>query len=187
MAKRLTSAQLDRRQKLALARENYYKNRPASTLTTVKKREVKSLVYASQGFLDGADSILYRVPCSTAALTFFNGLVGLGLRNPEAVSDPIAAKPRGFKPSQVSAMVATATPTPSISPWGTRVIKYSAPTTGTAQAHYTAPISGIDPLVTFAEINDKATALFTAIKSKLGDLDYARFYLSPEQFNISKN
>ena len=84
-------------------------------------------------------------------------------------------------------MIATATPTPSVSPWGTRVIKYSVATTGTSQAHYTAPISGVDELVTFAEVNDKATALFTAIKGKLGDPDYARFYLSPEQFNISKN
>jgi hypothetical protein len=187
MGRRLTAAQLERRQKLVAAREKHYLDKVPSTLTTVKKREIESLVYASQAIKAGTSSALMKVQCSKAALAFFGGLAALGLRESSAVTDPVASKPRNFKPAQVHAMIATATPTASLSPWKTRVIKYSAATTGTSQAHYVAPISGSSAVVTYDNIDAKSSTIFNAIKGTLGNLDYARFYLTPEEFSNIKN
>ena len=112
MGRRRTAAQIKRQADLALARENYYKTKPASTLTTVKKREIESLVYASQAIKSGTSSALMKVQCSKTALAFFGGLAALGLREPSTVTDAVASKPRNFKPAQLHAMIATATPTP---------------------------------------------------------------------------
>jgi hypothetical protein len=187
MARRKSVALQKREYDLALARENYYKTKPASTLTTVKKREMDSKVYASPGLKTGANSSLMIVPVSKPALTFFGGTTALGLRDIESITDSVAIKPRNFQPAHITAMVATATPTAKVSPWGSRVIKYSAATTGTAQSHYSAPISGTNPLVTADSLDTRATAVFNAIKANLGDPDYAKFYLHPERFTTSKN
>lgn len=187
MGRRRTGAQIQRQATLAIARENYYRTRPASTLTTVRKREIDNLVYASYSIKTGANSSLFKVPASKAAVTFFGGAATLGLRLPATITDPVASSPRNFEPAKVVAMVGTSTPTASISPWGTRVIKYSTATAGTAQAHYTAPVSATSAVVTYDNFDSRASAIFTAIRASLGDLDYARFYLTGEKFSNSKN
>lgn len=187
MGRRRTGAQIQRQATLAIARENYYRTRAASTLTTVRKRETDSYVYGSYSIKTATASTQYKVTGSKAAVTFFGGATALGLRVPSAVTDPVSSKPRNFKPAQVNAMVGTSTPTARVSPWGTRVIKYSAATTGTAQAHYAAPISASTPLVTYDNVDARASAIFTAIRTSLGDLDYARFYLTAEEFSNIKN
>jgi Na+/H+ antiporter NhaC len=187
MGRRKSVALQKREYDLAVARENYYRTRPASTITTVQKRETDKVIYASSLLKSGAASSLFSITASSAAVAFFGGETGLGLRLPSAVTDPVAPKPRNFTPAKVSAMQATATPTAKVSPWGSRVIKYSTATAGTAQAHYSAPISIATGVVTYDLLDAKASAIFTAVKANLGDLDYARFSLSPERFNNSKN
>lgn len=187
MGRRRSSAVIQRQATLALARENFYRNRPASTLTTVRPRKTDSAVYASLLLKDSAGSTLFKVPVSDAAVTFFGGLAALGLRSPAGITDPVSPKPRNFTPAMVKAMVGTTTPTASVSPWGTRVIKYSTATAGTAQAHYQAAISGTVANMTYDLVDQRATTIFNAIRSTLGSLDYARFYLTPEVFNNSKN
>lgn len=186
MGRRLSAAIQKRRAELAEAREAYYRTRPASTVTTVRARKTDSAIYSSYLIVNSAASEDFRVSISDPAKTFFGGLTALGLRDPADVTSIVSIKPKGFKPAMVKAMVGTATPTASRSPWGTRVIKYSAGTTGAAQAHYQAPISGVDALVTYAEINTRANTIFDAVKGSLGSLDYARFVLEPEMFNVSK-
>jgi hypothetical protein len=187
MGRRKTAAQISRHAALVLARENYYRTRPASTLTTVRKREIDSFVYASQSIKTGANSSLFKVPVSKAALTFFGGATALGLRLLASITDPVASKPRNFKPAAVHAMKATTTPTAHTTTWGTRVIKYSTDTTGAAQAHFNAPISGTSAVVTYDNIDAKSSTIFNAIQGSLGDLDYARFWLTPEEFSNIKN
>jgi hypothetical protein len=187
MGRRRTAAQIQRQATLVLARENYYRTRPASTLTTVRKREIDTVVYASQSIKTGTTSALFKVPASKASITFFGGAPALGLRLPAAITDPVPSKPKNFKPAQVHAMKGTSTPTARVSPWGTRVIKYSTDTTGAAQAHFSAPISGNSAVVTYDLIDARASTLFTTIQGSLGDLDYARFWLSPEEFSNIKN
>lgn len=187
MGRRRTAAQIKRQADLALARENYYRTKATSTLTTVKKREIDSLVYGSYSLKVGTISSLFKVPASKAAVTFFGGAAGLGLRLPTTITDPVSAKPRNFKPAQVHAMIGTSTPTAKVSPWGTRVIKYSTATTGTSQAHYSAPVSVASGSVTYDLVDARATAIFNTTKNSLGDLDYARFYLTAEQFSNVKN
>jgi hypothetical protein len=187
MGRRLTAAQQRRAADLALARENYYRTRPASTLTTVRRRETISAVYASILIKTAAASQLFNVQASQAAITKFGGLSVLGLRAPASVTDPVASKPRSLRPAQVQAMEATTTPTASVSPWGTRVIKYSVPTAGNAQAHFVAPISVTSGIATYDLVDQRASTIFNSIVGRLGDRQYARFYLKPEVIITSKN
>jgi hypothetical protein len=186
MGRRKTAAQQQREYTIAQARETYYRTRPASTLTTVRKREMETRVYASTLLKTGTNSSLIKVPISKTAMTFFGGDTALGLRTIQAITDPVSPKPKNFQPAQVHAMIGTATPTASQSPWGSRVIKYSTATTGAAQAHYNAPISGTNPIVTYDNLDARASAVRNAIVGSLGDPQYARFWLSPEIFNNSK-
>ena len=187
MGRRRTGAQIQRQATLAVARETYYRNRPASALTTVRKRETDSYVYGSYSIKTATASSLFKVTGSKAAVTFFGGATALGLRLPAAVTDPVGGKPRNFKPTQVHAMIGTSTPTARVSPWGTRVIKYSTATTGTSQAHYVAPVSAPTALVTYDNVDARSSAIFNAVRASLGDLDYARFYLTAEEFSNIKN
>lgn len=187
MGRRRTAAQIQRQATLVLARENYYRTRAASTLTTVRKREIDTFVYGSYSIKTATASSKYKLAGSKAAVTFFGGASALGLTLASASPDPISAKPRNFKPAQVHAMIGTSTPTARVSAWGTRVIKYSTATTGTSQAHYSAPISGTTPIVTYDNVDARANTIFTAIRGTLGDLDYARFSLSAEEFSNIKN
>ena len=187
MGRRRTAAQLARQADIAVKREKHYKDKLPSVLTTVRKREIDSVVYASYSIKATAASSLFKVPGSKAALEFFGGVSALGLRLPAGITDPVASKPRNFKPAQVHAMKGTSTPTASVSPWNTRVIKYSTATDGTSQAHYSAPISATTAIVTYDLVDARATTIFNAIKGSLGDLDYARFWLSAEEFSNIKN
>jgi hypothetical protein len=195
MTKRLTAAQLTRRATLARAREVAIAARVPSTATTVRKQPRRKFVYNSYSFTGtGGASSLFGVQVSDKALNYLTSgtdpeiLSKLGLRRPGTVTDPVGRAPKGFQPAKVSIMVASATPTPRNTPWGTRVIRYNTPTTGTSQAFYTSPICS-DTTATYPEVNDKATALYVALlaASKLGDPDYGRFYVTPEGFTDSKN
>jgi hypothetical protein len=195
MGKVKSAAVLERAATVAKARELHYKNKVASTTTTVRKREMDKYVYASQALKTGTNSQLFQVLVSKPSLIFFGnggeaaaGATALGLRAITAGSDPVSSKPKGFTPAMVHAMKGTSTPVARVTEWKTRVIKYSTTTDGTAQAHFSAPISGSAALVTYDNINDKSNTIFNAIKaSQLGDLDYARFWLTPEQFSNIKN
>jgi hypothetical protein len=198
MSKRLTAAQLTRRATLARARETAIAARVPSTTTTVRKRSLQKFGYNSYSFTGaGGASTVFGVQASEKAILYFapggdaDITAKLGLRRPSTLTDPAAPKPKGFKPARVSIMVGATTPTARTTPWGSRVIKYSAATGGTSQAHYLAPICA-DTTTTFPEVNDKATALYIALVARagtggLGELDYARFYLYPEEFTNSKN
>jgi anti-sigma factor RsiW len=171
---------------IAKARETYYETRVPTQSTTVRPRPLDKAVYRSYLITNAGTSANFKVPVSSAAVTFFGGLTPLGLVAITGFADPVSESPRNFAPAKVHAMKADATPTARITPWGSRVIKYSATTEGTAQAHYSAPISSGDASATYDEIDSKATALFTAIKSSLGDQNYAKFYVTPEKYSNSK-
>lgn len=187
MGRRLTAAQLARRAKQALDRENYYKDKLPSTLTTVKKRELEAYIYSSYMFTDSTgDSDRMLVQASTASVTKFGGATALLLVNPNTLTTTTGKKPKEFTPAQVHAMEGTTTPTASTTAWKTRVIKYSAATTGTSQAHFSAPISG-DLNATFSEVSARARTIYTAIKGSLGPEEYHRFWFTPEQMNVQLN
>jgi hypothetical protein len=181
-----SAAYLEKRAALAKAREAYYKNRPASTTTTVRKRPTDAYIYSSYMLVDSTGSSeRMLVQGSTAAVAKFGGASALLLVDPASVTTTIGKKPKEFTPAQVHLMVGTATPTASTSPWNTRVIKYSTATTGTSQAHFVAPISG-DLNATFSEVATRARATYNAIKGSLGTSEYHRFWFSPEQMNIQE-
>lgn len=172
---------------VAKAREQYYENRTPSQSTTVRKRPTTQVVYGSYLIKSGGTSALFNLSASKSSIEFFNGVTALGLKLPATVTDPVGNAPRNFIPAKVHAMKGDATPTARITPWGSRVIKYSTSTTGDTQAFYSAPISGGNTSSTYDVVDGKATTLYNGIKSSLGDLDYARFYLTPEEYTNSKN
>jgi hypothetical protein len=185
-----SAAVLERKAALAKARELHYKNKvltPETLVTTVNKRPIDTYIYNSYMLTDSTgNSIQMRVNASAAAVTLFGGATALGLVDPATVSLSIGKKPKEFTPGQVHAMKGAATPVASLSPWNTRVIKYSTATTGTTQAHYVAPVSG-DVTSTYKEVAQRAGAIHTAIKGSLGSEDYYRFWFSPELINIQEN
>jgi hypothetical protein len=185
MSKIKSAAVKQKEAALALARENYLKNKPANTSTTVKQRKTNAYVYRCYSLKNGADQQLLSLNASDAAVTFF-GIADLGLRLPSAVTDPTIRRPKNFKAAMVMAMIGAATPTAKVNAWGSRVIKYSAATTGTSQSHYSAPLCLATGVTNFDLLDTKANALFTSVKSKLGNEDYARFYLSGEELTIPK-
>jgi hypothetical protein len=192
-----TAAQLQRAATIATAREAALRNRTVNESLTVNRRQTDSAVYASTLIRTSAASSLFKVSISTAAAAFFGnstgdgglaaGLTALGLRAPSAVTDPVASKPKNFRPAQVRAMKATSTPTARLTPWRTRVIKYSTATAGVAQAHYAAPISVPSGVATYDLLDARSSSIFRTILDNLGDRQYARFYLTPEIWNNSKN
>lgn len=187
MGKVKSAAYLTRKATLATARENYYKNKAANSTTTVVKRPVDTYVYNSYMLTDTTgNSVQMQVQASGAAVTLFGGATALGLIDPATVSISIGKKAKEFQPAKVHAMKGAATPTASTTAWGTRVIKYSTVTSGTAQSHYSAPVSG-DVTSTYKEVAQRAGAIHTAIKANLGDENYYRFWMSPEIFNVQEN
>lgn len=181
-----SAAQKLREANFAKARETAIAARVPSTTSTVVPRKSKKFVYRSYSLKNGTTQLLVALNASDAAVDFF-GVTSLGLQLPTNVTDPVVSKPDNFKPAMVMAMVGGATPSASNSPWGTRVIKYSAATNGTGQSHYSAPICILSGTATFDAVDAQGTGLYNAVKSKLGNLDYARFYVQPEEFSISKN
>lgn len=182
-----SAAVLERKAALAKARETYYKNKAASTTTTVNKRGSDAYVYSSYMLTDSTGaSERMLVQASAASVTKFGGAAALLLVDPASISTTIGKKPKSFTPAQVHAMSTSGTPAAHTSPWGTRVIKYSGTTAGTSQAHFVAPISG-DLNATFAEVSARAKTVYNAIKSSLGSDDYHRFWFSPEFMNIQEN
>lgn len=196
MARRKPAWLQKREADIAKAREEYYANRTPSTTTTVRERPSIKRIYASYSLKDGATSQLFYVPVSKKSHLFFGGGstnsnaaasdTALGLKTTRAEADPLVAeKPSNFHPAQVKAMIGAANPTASTSPWGSRVIKYSAATSGDSQAHFSAPISAGVANCTLEATAAKAEAALAALSDNLGNLDYAKFYFIPEKFTNS--
>lgn len=180
-----SAAQKLREANIAKARETAIANRAANTTTTVQRRKTDRYIYRAYSIKSGTSQQLLSVSASAAAVEFF-GRTNLGLQLPTAVTDPVIAKPKGFMPAKVMAMVGAETPTAKVNSWNSRVIKYSAATTGNSQSNYTAPICILSGTATFDAVDAQATGLFNSVKSKLGNQDYARFYVHAEEISIPK-
>jgi hypothetical protein len=180
-----SAAQKLREANIAKARETAIANRAPNTTTTVQRRKTDRYIYRSYSLKNGTTQQLLSMTASAAAVDFF-GRTNLGLQAPNTVTDPVISKPDNFKPAMVIAMVGAATPTAKVNGWGSRVIKYSAATENNSQSHYTAPICILSGATTFDAVDAQATGLFNSVKSKLGNEDYARFYVKAEELSVPK-
>jgi hypothetical protein len=195
MAARKTLAQLKKQYESAKAREAYLVAHPPVRKTTVDRRPRTNLAYASYmqketnvvGTISTTSSQIFSLPASDAAVAFFGGATKLGLKSLASITVKPVAAPDFWIPAKVHAMVGTDTPAARTTGWGTRVVRTYRPTAGEAQGFYQAPISaGVDNS-TFELLEAKAQALYASVKTSLGAgnaADYARFYLTPENFNI---
>jgi hypothetical protein len=198
MATRKTLAQLKKQYESAKARETYLAANPRVRKTTVDRRPRTNYAYASYmqketnvvGNISTTSSQIFSIPSSDAAVAFFGGETKLGLKSLNSLTVKPIAAPDLWIPAKVHAMVGTDTPVARTTAWNTRVVRTYRPTAGEAQGFYQAPISaGVDNS-TFELLEAKAKALYTSVKASLGAgnaADYARFYLTPENFNIQFN
>jgi hypothetical protein len=170
----------------AKAREDYYAKTKDTVPTTVNPIKRSNFIYASYTLKAGTVQNLFELNCSQKAVDFF-GQTDLGLKDPQTAGLNFTAKPRGFSPAMLRAMKGATTPTARKSPWGSRVIKYSADTAGTNQAFYNAPLcvpgGATDVQLVIAKAKIIAATLYGG--SALGNNDYARVTFSPEKVNFS--
>lgn len=177
--------QIQRELEYARAREAYYSNpnRPIKSTRDAQPRQ--PLVYTPFSYKVGSVYPEMLLQVSKASVTFFGGAAALGLSNLPADLAEAGAKPRGFKPSMLKAMVGDQTPTVkrAYNNTGRRYVDYSGNTTGDAQANYNAPISCGNQTPTNTELETKLAAIKGAKQAQLGD--YGRLYLQIESFNRS--
>jgi hypothetical protein len=170
----------------AKAREDYYAKTKDVVPTTVNPVKRSNFIYASYTFKTATAQELIELNCSQKAVDFF-GQTNLGLKDPQTAGLSFVPKPKGFTPAMLKAMKGATTPTARKSPWGSRVIKYSADTAGTNQAFYNAPLCVVGATTDVQAVISKAKIIATGLYGggTIGNNDYARVTFSPEKGNIS--
>lgn len=168
----------DLEKQLEYARRRAAFTPPADTAGVSQRRPKRAVQY---------NSILipraYTVQASEAGLTFFGGLTALGLADDE--DDGPA--PRGFKPAQIHAMQADATPQPiTARASGRRYIRYARGTRGSSvQSTFSAPISGTGTSATVGDVKTKYETISNAKASTVGA--YGRIWLTWEQLPLASS
>lgn len=183
---RTSVAVLERELEFARKREAYLKRTDRPVKQTVDPRPKTIVGYRSSLLQTSSASQFFKVQASLPSLVFFGNQAALGL-TPNTGNNLADASlpPRGFKPAMLKATVGDTTPTVRTAKGsGRRYINYAANAQGNAQAHYSAPISKVDTIVSPEEQQDAAVVRATAINGQLGG-DYGRVYFEPERFTQS--
>lgn len=177
MSRRKSVRELEKQ--LEYARRRAAFTPPADSAGVSQRRPKRSVQYNS--ILDANRA--YTIQASEAGITFFGGLAALGLAD-DADDGPA---PRGFKPAQIHAMQADASPQPiTARASGRRYIRYARGTRGSSvQSTFSAPISGSGTSATVAEVKTKYEALASAKAATVGA--YGRIWLTWEQLPISSS
>jgi hypothetical protein len=180
---RTSVAILERELEFARKREAWLKRTDRPVKQTVDPRPKILVGYRSSLVKVGAASAFFKIQASAPSLVFLGAQAALGLTaNTGSNLDEAIRPSRGFKPAMIKATVGDATPSVRTARGsGRRYINYAANAQGNAQAHYSAPISKIETLVTADEQKAAAVTRANAITSTLGG-DYGRVSFTPEQF-----
>lgn len=174
-------ASLTKSLEYATKRQAYYATiRPGKT--TVEPNPKDLYIYTCSTYVIGATAAVLKIQACTKSIEEFT-LAALGLKEG---ADPTAAgaarPPRGFRPAKVKGTVGADTPTVGTSPVsGRRIVKYSADSSGSAKANYTAPISG----ATDKAQRDAFQAVVVATASKFKTAGYGRLSFTPEYLPTS--
>lgn len=171
---------IQRQLEYAQKRQTYYASttRPVKGTRDASPRQLVS--YIPLFLKVGTTYPKIKLNASEGAVTEF-GLTALGLSTAAADLADSQNAPRGFKPSRVHLTKGDATPTVQTAAGsGRRYIKYSASTSGTTQAHYSAPVSANNATPTVDEIETKVAAIGTAKAGVIGD--YGRLWLELERY-----
>lgn len=144
--------------------------------TPTRRRPKIAVAYEVTSPLAGT-GVKFTVQASKEGVEFF-GKTTLGLEDP--ATDPGA--PRGFRPNQMRAMVADATPTLVKAEGSKRpYIRYGKGTKGSnVQYNYTAPVSA----ATATALDTKVKAAVTAAKTKVGGA-FGRIWFEPEIYRYT--
>ncbi|MBD2519957.1 hypothetical protein H6G93_34450 [Nostoc sp. FACHB-973] len=175
MGRRKSAKQIEKDLQYAKAREAYsppLREEGAST----QRRPKSAVKYAVLSPLAAADAA-FTIQASAAGIQFFGGIEALGLAEPG--TDPSA--PRGFRPSQILAMVADSSPSVVRAKGSNRpYTRYGKGTRDSnSQYNYSAPVTADTP----ANLDTKVKSLFTSIKGNLGG-GYGRIWYEAEQYPL---
>jgi len=183
---RISVATLERQLEFARKRELYLKRTDLPVKSTVDPRPKTQVGYRSSQIVIASASVLYTIQASLPSLVFFGNQAALGLiANTGTLLADAQPAPRALKPAMLRATVGDATPNVRTAKGsGRRYINYAANAAGNAQAHFSAPISRNEPLVTPEEQQDAARVRATAINASLGG-EYGRVSFVPERFTQS--
>ncbi|PHM11635.1 hypothetical protein [Nostoc sp. 'Peltigera malacea cyanobiont' DB3992] len=178
MGRRKSAKELENQLKYAKAREAYsapLREEGASTQrrpkTPVKYAVLSSLAEANAAF---------TIQVSAAGLAFFGGLDELGLV--VVATDPGA--PRGFRPSEVRAMVSDTSPSVVRAKGSNRpYTRYGKGSRGSnSQYNFSAAITAATP----AALDTRVKAVFAAKKSSLGG-SYGRIWYESEHYPLNSS
>jgi hypothetical protein len=152
----------------AKKREAYLKAKATRPIKQNRDAQPRvALVYTTFSYKVGSVFPEILLQASQKSVNFFGGAAALGLQNTPADLAEASAKPKGFKPTIIKAMVGDPTPTVSRD----------------AQSHYQAPLSCGNQTPTNTELDAKVAAIKTAKQAQLGE--YGRLYLQIESFSRS--
>lgn len=180
MARRLPSWMLERQLEQTRDREQYYinKNKQAETFkANVEPRPMRRVGYRSLLQLIGTTPAPAQVSiqASESAVKWYEGLgatgtlgashTNLGLEYAD-LSDFLEVD--NFDASKIISKLG-GTPTPVMTAWGSRYIRYTKSGEGNARASYTAPISVKTGAVTVAAIETAAQTIAAAVVTDIGD------------------
>ncbi|MBD2202752.1 hypothetical protein H6G33_17895 [Calothrix sp. FACHB-1219] len=144
---------------------------------TTQRRPKTPVKYAVLSPLAEADSA-FTIQASAAGLQFFGGITALGLA--AAGTDP--AKPRGFYPAMIKAMVSDSSPTLLRATASKRpYMRYARGSRDSnVQNTFSAPVTADTP----SNLDTRVKGLFTAIKPNLGG-NYGRAWFEAEIYPLS--
>lgn len=176
---------LQRELAYAQAREAYFNDTTRPIKTTVDATPRDPAVYYSLFLRQGAANLAFKLFVSRNAMTELGGAAALGLSIADADITSAENPSRGFEPSKINLMYGDGTPTAvrAFNGTGRRYVKYSRTTTGTSQAHFTAPISSGDATPTVASVETKIDTLTGAKKAAIGP--YGRIWFELEKYTKS--
>jgi hypothetical protein len=176
MGRRKSAKELENQLKYAKAREAYSVPLREDGAAT-QRRPKTPAKYAVLSSLAEADAA-FTIQVSAAGLEFFGGVTALGLAVPG--TDPSA--PRGFRPSEVKAMVSDASPAVIRAKGSNRpYVRYGKGTRGgNSQYNFSAAITDATP----TGLDTRVKALFAAKKSSLGG-SYGRIWYESERYPLN--
>lgn len=164
MGKRKTSAYYTQKATQAKARENYYATRPPRPRAgnTIKERNNSTMIYRSlfefwttvPGDTASNDHLPYKVEVDNdAAAKVPATSVGLLATNTTTINTSLAKSTKNLlSPSRATWFSGAATPAVVTTAYNTSWIRYYEPATGTAQSHFSMPITKAAGSFTAADV-----------------------------------
>lgn len=179
---------LARQAQIAQAREDYLRTNPPSASTgAIESRGASTtLYYRSLALTDGTNPLIFDVNVFNDTLALIPA-ADLGLMETLGVGEiSLRLRGSGVKPTRIHWFEGASTPVPSVTPWGSRVVRYYD---NTGQSHFSAPFSERTGAFTASALRENFLELFGVGGPRRGllGLKNGRAWMELERAPISVN